>query len=61
MDGGGPKRELFSIISREIFKSMFEANDGDEKKGVLRHDVVALQVNVHVYNGTCMQKCKILT
>ena len=37
VDGGGLKRELFSILRREICDTMFDA-------GVLRHDVIALQV-----------------
>ena len=37
IDGGGLKRELFSILGKEIFNSLFDG-------GVLRHDVIALQV-----------------
>ena len=36
-DGGGLKRELFSILGKEVFNSLFDG-------GVLRHDVIALQV-----------------
>eukprot|EP00731_Ephydatia_muelleri_P026419 Em0018g519a len=44
IDGGGLKRELFSILGKEIFSSLFDG-------GFLRHDVIALQANKFFHIG----------
>ena len=40
-DGGGPRREFFALISRDIQSSLCE---GQSSRCFLRHDSIALQV-----------------
>ena len=40
-DGGGPRRELFALLAREIRLSLCE---GQSSRCFLRHDSIALQV-----------------
>ena len=40
-DGGGPSREFWTLISKEVSESLFE---GSENSKILRHDSLALQV-----------------
>ena len=40
-DGGGPRREFWALLSKEIKSSMLE---GYGNRCVLRHDVIGLQV-----------------
>ena len=42
-DGGGPRREFWALLSREIASSAFEGQGG---RRVLLHDAVGLQVGV---------------
>lgn len=42
-DGGGPRREFWALLSREIAYSAFE---GQGSRRVLLHDAVGLQVSV---------------
>lgn len=48
-DGGGPSREFWALLSKDIRSSLFE---GDENCCVIRHDAVGLQVNklISYYN-----------
>ena len=51
-DGGGPRREFWALLSKEIKSSMLE---GCGNKCVLRHDVIGLQVGfILVIECTCM-------
>ena len=40
-DGGGPSREFWSLLAKDVSESLFE---GRENAKVLRHDSLALQV-----------------
>ena len=41
-DGGGPSREFWELLSKDIKTSLFE---GDDNRCVIRHDAVGLQVH----------------
>ena len=43
-DGGGPRREFFALLSRDIQSSLCE---GQPLRCFLRHDSIALQVVLH--------------
>ena len=42
-DGGGPRREFWTLLFREIKESIFQ---GEGQQLVLRHDPVSLQVMI---------------
>lgn len=42
-DGGGPSREFWELLSKDIKASLFE---GDNDCCIIRHDAVGLQVYI---------------
>ena len=45
-DGGGPRREFFALLAKEIQSSLFE---GKSPRCFLRHDSIGLQVVLYIY------------
>ncbi|XP_064390717.1 apoptosis-resistant E3 ubiquitin protein ligase 1-like [Halichondria panicea] len=50
-DGGGPSREFWCLLGKEIAQSMFE---GHENSKVVRHDLLALQGETFLLVGKLM-------
>lgn len=46
-DGGGPGREFWCLLSRDISASFFEGRAEHDR--ILRYDSLGLQVNITVY------------
>ena len=44
-DGGGPRREFWTLLAKDIQATLFE---GNAPHCILRHDSVALQVNSYI-------------
>ena len=55
-DGGGPRRELWALLSREIGFSVFE---GLENRWVLINDAVGLQVSVRYITTVPYMCCEV--
>ena len=47
-DGGGPRREFWALLAKDIKSSLFE---GEGSRCFLRHDSVSLQVNTEEYGN----------
>ena len=48
-DGGGPKREFWMLVGREIKRIFFEGEDG---YCTLKHDAISLMVRTTCYDYT---------
>ena len=52
-DGGGPGREFWCCLAKDIQQSLCEGTDENK---VFRHNAVALQVSMHVHQCMCSMK-----